>query len=281
MSDIRIHVLHCGTISVDKQVVYGSKSQNRLKFKAQVTPDRFRITLPNCAYLVESKDGLVLIDTGWTRRISPNGVADADAASEATTGFIWNIYHGQVGPGQAAIEKLEAMGIRPEDLTCVLFTNLEAERCSAIREFSGRTHLIVPQEESFYSYRHGLFHATYLYSDLDDLDQFYFVGTRVGPAWRSFDPFEDGVFEIVSTPGHSKGSIAVKIYNKKREFALLTSDTAFVRKNVDDLIVPGFYNVYNPSMEALKWMKEESENPKCKYVLAPHDPDIPEQIIEF
>lgn len=281
MSDVRIHVLHCGTITTDKKVVYGTEHPNLLKVKAQLTPDSHRITLPNCAYLVECRDGLVLIDTGWSRDISPNGVPDANAAADFTSGFIWNLYHGHVGPGQTAIEKLSAMGIRPEDLTCVLFTTLVAERCCAMREFSERTRLIVAQEESYYSYRHGAFHATYLYRDLPDLEQYYFVGTMVGPAWRSLDLFEDGVFELVSTPGHTKGTIAVKIHNKKGEFALLTSDTAFTRKNVEDLTVPAFSNLKTMRMRSLEWIREEAEKPQCRVLLAPHDPDTPEQVIEL
>ena len=126
MSDVKIYVLHCGTITLDEKVAFGTKHPQLMKVKAQLTPERKRITLPNCAYLVASKSGLVLIDTGWSRDISPNGVPDADAATDFTSAFIWNLYHGHVGPGQTAMEKLEAMGIRPEDLNCVLFTTLVA-----------------------------------------------------------------------------------------------------------------------------------------------------------
>ena len=179
------------------------------------------------------------------------------------------------------MEKLEAMGIRPEDLNCVLFTTLVAERCCAIRDFSERTRLIVAQEESFYSYRHGAFHATYLYSDLPELEQYYFVGTMEGPAWRSLDLFEDGTFELISTPGHTKGTIAVKVHNKKGEYALLTSDTAFTRRNVDNLEVPAFSNLDTMRLRSLEWLKQEAEKPQCKYVFAPHDPDIPEGVYEL
>ena len=281
MSDVKIYVLHCGTITLDEKVAFGTKHPQLMKVKAQLTPERKRITLPNCAYLVVSKSGLVLIDTGWSRDISPNGVPDADAATDFTSAFIWNLYHGHVGPGQTAMEKLAAMGIRPEDLNCVLFTTLVAERCCAIRDFSERTRLIVAQEESFYSYRHGAFHATYLYSDLPELEQYYFIGTMEGPAWRSLDLFEDGTFELVSTPGHTKGTIAVKVHNKKGQYALLTSDTAFTRRNVDNLEVPAFSNLDTMRLRSLEWLKQEAEKPQCKYVFAPHDPDIPEGVYEF
>ena len=232
MSDVKIYVLHCGTITLDEKVAFGTKHPQLMKVKAQLTPERKRITLPNCAYLVASKSGLVLIDTGWSRDISPNGVPDADAATDFTSAFIWNLYHGHVGPGQTAMEKLEAMGIRPEDLNCVLFTTLVAERCCAIRDFSERTRLIVAQEESFYSYRHGAFHATYLYSDLPELEQYYFVGTMEGPAWRSLDLFEDGTFAFHrDTDSRQTVNGPVRLLPEESEAFVLTEIDDFISLN--------------------------------------------------
>ena len=99
--------------------------------------------------------------------------------------------------------------------------------------------------------------------------------------WNSITFFEDGTFELVSTPGHTKGTIAVKVHNKKGEYALLTSDTAFTRRNVDNLEVPAFSNLDTMRLRSLEWLKQEAEKPQCKYVFAPHDPDIPEGVYEF
>ena len=73
----------------------------------------------------------------------------------------------------------------------------------------------------------------------------------------------------------------MKKKKKKGEYALLTSDTAFTRRNVDNLEVPAFSNLDTMRLRSLEWLKQEAEKPQCKYVFAPHDPDIPEGVYEL
>lgn len=92
-SPIRIHVLHCGSMLVSKAVPYGGgvnlKNARRGVFDK---PDE-RIELPVSAYLIEHPKGKVLIDTGWSREISPDGVYDAAAVKLQLPGYLAAFYH--------------------------------------------------------------------------------------------------------------------------------------------------------------------------------------------
>ena len=65
---MKIHVLHCGYIQVSESVPYGNSIDLKNTVKQLTAPDRNRITLPVCAYLIEHPKGLILVDTGPTRR---------------------------------------------------------------------------------------------------------------------------------------------------------------------------------------------------------------------
>ena len=42
MSDVKIYVLHCGTITLDEKVAFGTKHPQLMKVNAQLTPERKR-----------------------------------------------------------------------------------------------------------------------------------------------------------------------------------------------------------------------------------------------
>ena len=69
-SAIKIHVLHCGSMLVSKAVPYGGGVNLKNARRGIIRPPQ----LPVSAYLIEHPKGKVLIDTGWSREISPEGV---------------------------------------------------------------------------------------------------------------------------------------------------------------------------------------------------------------
>ena len=70
---IKIHILRCGSVSLPSRAVAGD-GKRPVSFAEEVfTGERGRVTLPVCAYLIEHPQGLVLVDTGFPRAISPDG----------------------------------------------------------------------------------------------------------------------------------------------------------------------------------------------------------------
>ena len=137
---MNIYILRCGSIRVSETVPYGNAIDLKNTAKQLTTPDRDRITLPVCAYLVEHPRGLLLVDTGWCREISPRGVYDQKAVRDVLPSHLAALFHPVLPEGMAVHEQLAAMGIRPEDLDCVILTkdDIRQRRCVVCRKRSNQ-----------------------------------------------------------------------------------------------------------------------------------------------
>ena len=92
-SPIRIHVLHCGSMLVSKAVPYGGGVNLKNARHGVFDKVADRVELPVSAYLIEHPKGKVLIDTGWSREISPEGVYDSSAVKRQLPGYLAAFYH--------------------------------------------------------------------------------------------------------------------------------------------------------------------------------------------
>ena len=84
---IKIHVLRAGRVLVSPHLSFGGESCSTLKASGLLLPKERRVWLPVSAYLIEHPRGLVLLDTGWSREMSPAGAFDA-AAQRASLEWI-------------------------------------------------------------------------------------------------------------------------------------------------------------------------------------------------
>ena len=93
-------------------------------------PDSKRVTLPVSVYLIEHPSGLYLVDTGWSRDISPEGVYSRKAAENVLPSYLVRMYHPYVPQGMAVHEQLDSMGIRQEDIVRSIRTT--EDTCSVL-----------------------------------------------------------------------------------------------------------------------------------------------------
>ena len=116
---MNIHILRCGSIQVSETVPYGNAIGLKNSAKQLTAPDRDRLTLPVCAYLIEHPRGLILVDTGWCREISPRGVYDPKAVREILPPHLAALFHPILPEGMVLMEVKCAGGV-PLWLTKVL-----------------------------------------------------------------------------------------------------------------------------------------------------------------
>ena len=277
---IKIHILHCGTVSVSPSVPEGGLSLGGA-LGGVFCPESRRVTLPVSCYLIEHPAGRVLVDTGISRDISPDGVFDRKAANRILPTYLTGFFRPSVEKGCTAVEKLEGVGIAPEDLDIVLLTHLDPDHTAGLRSLRNAKRRLMPQEEFFWSCR-TVFRVRQpwnLWVD-EDTEYFWFKGTGIGPNWWSYDLFGDGSVTLVSLPGHTFGHIGVKIENNGKSL-ILCSDACFNGRNLSTMTVPGFGFSEKSMLRSLKWLRSEAEKPGCIGVIANHDPDVPEQVIEL
>lgn len=243
--------------------------------------DKRRVTLPVCAYLIEHPRGLVLVDTGWCRDISPEGVYSPAAAREVLGAPLAGFCRPGLEAGQAVHEQLLSLDIRAEDLELVIITHLDPDHVSGVKHLKGAKRIIMPEDEYFWSCRtvYKLRQPWKLWMDAG-IERVYYRGFGNVPNNWAIDVFGDETLYMVNLPGHTDGMCGIVAVNGKR-FALLCADAAFSRRSWEELDVPGFGFDKELELKCLKWIKDMSEKPGCVGVYASHDADVPPQTIEF
>lgn len=120
MKKINIRVFHTGKVCVSPYLPFGGDRCNIIKAAGLTTRKRDRLWLPVSVYLIEHPKGLILVDAGWHREMSPQGVLDRKAQIRSLGGLpLYLVNQGVVGKVEAVDEQLAAIGIRPSDLDYV------------------------------------------------------------------------------------------------------------------------------------------------------------------
>ncbi|WP_313999474.1 MBL fold metallo-hydrolase [Lactobacillus paragasseri] len=79
MSEYKVHIINTGKVRIEPELAFGGDHCSAAKaagFSIKKSP---KIWLPVNVFLVETPDKLILLDTGWDRSMSPNGVFDKKA----------------------------------------------------------------------------------------------------------------------------------------------------------------------------------------------------------
>ena len=268
---MKIHVLHCGYIQVSESVPYGNSIDLKNTVKQLTAPDRNRITLPVCAYLIEHPKGLILVDTGWCRDISPRGVYHPAAVSKVLPPHLAALFHPYLPEGMAIHEQLAAMGIRPEELDYVLLTHLDADHVAGLRHVNKAKRIILPEDEYFWSCR-TVYKTRQPWSLWYDqpIARISYRGSPRGPNHGALDLFGDESIQLVNVPGHTDGQAAIIVHSGGR-FVLLAADAAYSPRNWQESITPGFGFAREWQLKSLKWIAEMAADPGCVAVLCSHD----------
>ena len=118
------------------------------------------------------------------------------------------------------------------------------------------------------------------------MEHFWYRGASIGTNRWAYDLLGDETILCVNVPGHTDGMCSVIVQNgelleHKRKFALLTSDAAFLPRNWEEDITPGFGFDATLQRRGLRWIREQAAMESCVGVFASHDPASEPQTIEF
>lgn len=279
MANIKIHVFHCGKVCVAPDIPFGGEKTNIIKASGLLTPKDKRLWLPVSAYLIEYENYKILVDTGWSREISPQGVYDKKAQIKHMSRILYKINQAIIPKGQTIDEQLKNIGIQSQDIDYVLLTHLDCDHVSGIKTLKNAKHILVSKDEVKCAQKNRLRYTKTMWEGIN-LEQFNFKDTNDGPFHKSYDLLGDGVIKLINIPGHSDGLFAVKItYNNK--YVLLFSDGGYASKSWKEMILPGISMDKEKQYKSLQWIRDMSLNENCIESLANHDSDIKHHIITF
>ena len=278
---MKIHILNCGFIRIHEDLLYGGGSIMTGFRKAVMAPDRKRVTLPVFSYLIEHPAGLFLVDTGWSRDISPDGIYDPKAVKSVLPSHLAALYRPYVPADMAVDEQLRSMGIRQEDIDAVLITHLDPDHVSGLRSVSRAKRIVIPEDEAYWSVRtkYRIRQPEQLW-DVEGAERVFFRGHLLGPMNKAIDITGDGSIMMVNMPGHTDGLCGVIVRNREK-YVILASDAAVSARSWEKLEPPGFAADPALQFKTLRWVAKEANDTACAAVLCSHDKESKAETIEF
>lgn len=197
------------------------------------------VRLPVTVAVIERPEGLVLIDTGWSRRVCAWPQRDPGRAARLFLGL-------EVRPEDALASQLLSLGYAPGDVRHVVATHLHIDHVSGAEDFPAATVHCAAAEWAMVT--RG---ARGYDRRLRELPRVA-PHTPAGPAALGFasshDLFGDGTVLLLDARGHTAGSLAVAV-KLSAGWLLHVGDAAMFAEDfrLGDDAPPSLY------MRALSW----------------------------
>lgn len=267
---IKIHILHCGSARVDEALAYREGGLNPFAFTSLFRSAKHRISLPLTCYLIEHPKGLILVDAGWDPLVRTSPVK--------AMGIMQSMLSKVALPeGKAAVEQLDRLGYKPSDIDYLILTHLHADHVSGLKTLSDAKKIMVSDIELKTARRNPIVYTSAMWSGVN-LESFSFAPSNLGPEKLSFDLFNDGSVQLISTPGHTAGLTSL-IVSSGDPFVLLCADVAYSERSWKEPVLPGLTTSKSKAKKSLAWIAELSKDPACRGIYASHDGSIAEQRI--
>ncbi len=277
---IKIHLLRCGYVQVSPNLPFGNG--NLIKASGFFEAEKEKIWLPVNAVYIEHPKAKILVDTGWNRAMSPDGVIDKEAQIRHLSYLLYKVNQGYVETGHTADEQLAKMGVAVEDLDYVVLSHLDCDHASGLSPFKGAKKILVSEDEMESATKFVNSHTRYTPRlwEGTGIETFKFAKTGLGRVGESYDLLGDGSIQFVHIPGHSKGLAATLISNNGKQ-ALYFSDGGYATRSWKEMLLPGVCEDKEAARKSLEWIREISLSDSCIDSFACHDSEIAPHITEI
>jgi glyoxylase-like metal-dependent hydrolase (beta-lactamase superfamily II) len=216
---VKITPITTGTVAVRPRQVRGVRGP--LRVPATLVSRGWTAPMPMRAWLIEHPDGLLVVDTGETARVSEPGYLPS-----------WHVYYRRclrqwITPDDEIGPQLRARGVSPDDVRWVVLTHMHTDHAGGLDHFR-RAEIVVSHAEwasatGFMGRQRGY------------LNQHW-------PSWLSPTLIEgdhelaDGV-TLLATPGHSAGHLSVLLDGDPR--VVLAGDASYTQQFMLDGVLDG------------------------------------------
>src|SRR4051812_36927124 len=216
---MRIHYLRCGTDCPVGGALFDGFSKGLLGL------------IPCAAQLVETADGLVLIDTGY-------GTQDVRHPHPRLSLFLRSLLNIRFRMRETALHQVEALGYRATDVRHIVLTHLDFDHAGGLEDFPhARVHVMEVERDAAENKRRGFIaKRRYRPAQWDDVRDWRTYGGG-GERWFGFDSVRDldGLppeILMVPLPGHTLGHAGVAVQTNEG-WVLNAGDAYFYRRELD------------------------------------------------
>jgi len=237
----RLFVLLCGFEIIPKTVSTAGRGE------------RFIMSSPISAYLLDTEEGWVLIDTGF----DPVHIRAAREANFYSQGMSPPV----VAPHHELDPQLAALGVTPADIGHVIITHLHFDHAGQVKRFP-HAKVSIQRREYEARFAHGVTEG-YFHDDYD------------GPSVRW--SFVDGDWTVMpgltmlDTRGHTEGHMSAVVSLPNTGVVVLPFDAGDLRENFDEEIAPGSTVDMPAAMASIRRLKAIVAETGGRMILF-HDP---------
>ncbi|MGW5364826.1 N-acyl homoserine lactonase family protein [Actinopolymorpha pittospori] len=230
-----ISVLSTGTVAIRPEHV---EATGKPMYWWLLTSRRWTSPRPVNVYVIEHRDGLVLFDTGQDRA----SVTDSDYFPGGVTGVMYDrLARFRIDAADTLTARLAAIGHDVADVHTAVISHLHQDHIGGLRELTGAELLVSRREwETLGKPAPELRGLLRSHIDLPGL------------RWRHIDPerwpdgiptghdlFGDGSLVLLSTPGHTPGSMSLLVRRPRRPPLLMVGDLTYDAHLLQAGRVPG------------------------------------------
>jgi glyoxylase-like metal-dependent hydrolase (beta-lactamase superfamily II) len=268
---VEVHAIQTGTVAVKTRQRSGS-GPGPLRLAFTLADRAWTDPLPIYAWAIEHPDGVIVVDTGESGRVSEPGYFPR-----------WHPYYRLgvkewVEPEEEIGPSLRAIGISPDDLRCVVMTHLHTDHAGGLGHFPNSEIIVTRREFENASGTLGKLRGflphrwpSWFSPRLIELES-----EPYGPFPRSLRIADRVV--LVDTAGHTPGHVSVVVEEEDRAI-MLAGDTSYT----EQLMVEGQADGVSPDLEAagaaLVRVQEFARRQPVVY-LPSHDPDSARRLSE-
>lgn len=217
---MRIHHLSCGTDCPLGGALFDGFSGGVLG------------QIPCAAQLIETAQGLVLIDTGY-------GVEDVRHPHPRLSRFFHLLLNIRFRLAETALHQLQALGYSPRDVRHIVLTHLDFDHAGGIEDFPwARIHVMEAEREAAERRRRGFIARRRYRPDQWDQARDWRTYRSGGEPWHGFEAVRqlDGLppeILMVPLPGHTWGHAGVAVQTAGG-WMLNAGDAYFYRGELDE-----------------------------------------------
>jgi glyoxylase-like metal-dependent hydrolase (beta-lactamase superfamily II) len=270
---MKVHAIQTGTVAVKERQRSGT-GPGPLRLPLTLADRNWTEPLPIYAWVIEHPEGVIVVDTGETARVTEPGYLPR-----------WHPYYRLgvkewVEPEQEIGPQLRALGIQSDDVRWLVMTHLHTDHAGGLGHFPNTEVLVTRREFENASGTLGKIRGflphrwpDWFLPTFVDLDS-----TEFGPFPRSRTVTSAGDVVIVDTSGHTPGHVSVVLEDDDCSI-LFAGDTSYT----EQLMIEGAADGVSPDAEAarasLRRIQEFVRQRPVVY-LPSHDPGSGQRLTE-
>lgn len=270
---MKIHAIQTGTVALTTKWREGV-GHGRRRLLNTLLDREWTEPLPIYAFAIEHPEGVIVVDTGETARVSEPGYFPRWQP------FFRFAVRELVQPEQEIGPQLERLGISPADVRRVVLTHLHTDHAGGLHHFPDNEVLVSRAELDYASGLRGRVRGypnkrwpTWFRPTLIDLPTAPF-----GPFPASMALTKAGDVTLVPVPGHSPGQLAVVVEDGDHA-VFLAADSSYTQ----DALLRGVVDGVGPDEAAERLTHERirayaTETPTV--YLPTHDPETESRLAE-